>query len=344
MAVVSHRFMRADILIVGQGLAGTLLAWEFERAGIPFAIAAGGEASAASRVAAGIINPVTGRRLVKSWRIDALFPAAREAYRSFEAALGVEIWREKKIRRLFADDRERRVAREKFARGELSPQVAVPPDEEGCWVEGAAHVDVPVLLAAARAHWSRSGRWREELCGRLEVEAGKHEVVIDCRGAAGAREPAFDFVPWEFSKGQLLSVAVGGLDPAVVLNCGHWVLPVGDGEAWVGATHELVFADLTPTPAARAELEVAAARLLARPFSVTRQLAGVRVNLPDKRPVAGRHPSLSGVGIVNGLGGKGALWAPLLARQWVNHLTEGLAFDAEIAVQRFWLRRPGGAA
>src|SRR4051812_1175311 len=123
--------MGADILIVGQGLAGTLLAWEFERAGISFAIANDGHASAASLVAAGLLNPITGRRLVESWRIDTLLPAARRVYRELEAALGVPLWRERRVRRFFADDRERRVAREKYARGELGDYVATAPDESG---------------------------------------------------------------------------------------------------------------------------------------------------------------------------------------------------------------------
>lgn len=332
--------MRADILIVGQGLAGTLLAWECERAGIPFLVADAGPAGAASRVAAGIVNPVTGRRLVKSWRIDDLLPMARAVYRELEVALGLTVWRERRVRRRFADDRERRVAREKFARGELSPQVTIPPDADGLWIEGAAHVDVPLLLAAARARSSAAGRLREEPCGRIDAEADRYELAIDCRGALGAREPAFDFVPWEFSKGQLLSVSVGGLDPAVVLNGGHWVLPLSHGEAMVGATHEVSFVDLTPTAAARAELEASAAMLLdGRPFAVSGHRAGVRVNLPDKRPVVGRHPERSRIGLVNGLGAKGVLWSPLLARQWMNHLTEGVPFEAEIAVERF-RRRP----
>jgi glycine/D-amino acid oxidase-like deaminating enzyme len=62
----------------------------------------------------------------------------------------------------------------------------------------------------------------------------------------------------------------------------------------------------------------------------------VRVNLPDRRPVIGRHPANHRRGVFNGLGAKGVLWAPALARQWVNHLTEGVPFDPVIAVERFW--------
>jgi glycine/D-amino acid oxidase-like deaminating enzyme len=90
-----------------------------------------------------------------------------------------------------------------------------------------------------------------------------------------------------------------------------------------------------PSAAARATLEVSGRALLARPFQVVTQLTGVRVNLPDRRPIAGRHPRQERIGVINGLGAKGALFAPLLARQWVNHLTEGVGFDAEIALGRF---------
>ena len=61
----------------------------------------------------------------------------------------------------------------------------------------------------------------------------------------------------------------------------------------------------------------------------------MRVNLPDRHPVAGRHPVVARLGLLNGLGAKGALLAPMLARQWINHLAEGVPFDTAIDVARF---------
>jgi glycine oxidase len=328
--------MRADILIVGQGWAGTLLAWEFERAGISFTIVDQGNAQAASRAAAGILNPITGRRLVKTWRAETLFPAARAVYRELEAALGVSLWKEMRVRRLFADDRERRVAREKFGGGEWGDFVRCAPDDEGLWVEGAARLDVAALLDAARARWMAMNRCESRRVTDLARATAGHHLVIDCRGVATAREGDFTFVPWEFSKGQILSIATDGLDPDVILNRGQWVLPVGRREAWTGATHEPGVTDAEPTMAGRDQLEQRARKILGeQTFVVTGQSSGVRVNLPDKRPVAGRHPDRLDIGLVNGLGAKGALWAPMLARQWTNHLTEGVPFDREVDVGRF---------
>jgi len=328
--------VRPDILIAGQGLAGTLLAWEFERAGISFEIAEGGDNHSATRVAAGIINPITGRRLVKSWGVERFLPAARAAYRELESTLGIPLWRDVRVRRLFAEERERRTFSDKRARGELAP-FAGTADEAGFWIEGAARVELPFLLDAACARWRAQGRLRERVVAPA-IEASQYALVIDCGGIGGARNGAFDFVPWEFSKGEILTLAVDGLDPGVVLNRGHWVLPLAPGVAAVGATHEPGATEAVPTDAGRAALEESARALLARPFVVMGHTAGVRVNLPDKRPVAGRHPANARLGVLNGLGAKGALLAPSLARQWAQHIAAGVPFDAEVDAARFFAR------
>ena len=322
--------MRADLLIAGQGLAGTLLGWELERAGIPFRIADPGHGAAASRVAAGIVNPITGRRLVKSWRVESLLPMARESYRAFEAVLGVPVWREMRVRRWFADDRESRVFAEKQARGDLAPYAGAA-DAAGFWINQAARVDTTALLAAARVRWKAMGWLREESVD-IAAELENFDLVIDCTGVAGARGGS---VPWEFSRGEVLTLAVAGLDPDVILNRGHWVLPLEPGAAKVGATHEPGNPEVSPTAAAGTALERSAAALLQREFTVTGHEAGVRVNLPDRHPVAGRHPANARRGRINGLGAKGALLAPMLARQWVQHLTEGVPFDPDVTETRF---------
>lgn len=326
--------MAVDVLIVGQGLAGTLLAWELERVGISFALADAGHERAATMAAAGIINPITGRRLVPSWRIGALRPAAAVVWRDLAATLGVTLWHEMRVRRIFADAREREIFGAKQARGELAPYAGAA-DALGFWIEGAARVEMAALLAAARARWQRAGRLRETAID-LGAEAGRHALVIDCTGAAAAQREEFSFVPWEFSKGEVLTLAADGLAPDVVLNRRHWITPVGAGAAWVGARHAPGERDARPSAAARETLERSARELLGeRAFTVTGQRAGVRVNLPDKRPVAGRHPARERIGVLNGLGSKGGLWAPFLAREWVEHLANGKPFDPEIDVRRF---------
>ncbi|HYP18155.1 MAG TPA: FAD-binding oxidoreductase [Opitutus sp.] len=338
--------MHANILIVGQGLAGTLLAWELERAGVSFQIADLGHERAASRVAAGIINPITGQRIVKSWRVDTLLPLARESYRALEKELKAPVWQEMRVRRFYLDQNERRVLAEKQARGDLS-EYAGATDGEGFWIEGAARVDTAALISAARARWLAAGRLREERVD-FAAKCDQHELVIDCTGALsfgpaagpaieeGAGRSEFGFVPWHFSKGECLTVRTSGLAPDVVLNRKHWILPVGGGFAKVGATHVPARRDAMLTPEARAELESSAAGICRQSFEIVAHEAGVRTYVPDKKPVAGRHPENSRWGVLNGLGAKGALFAPMLAREWARHLVDRTPFDPEIDVARVW--------
>lgn len=328
--------MPSDILILGQGLAGTLVGWALEKAGLSFAIADPGHARAATLAAAGIVNPITGRRLVKSWRVEELRPLAATTYRELEQAFGAQLWSDMRVRRFFADQREQCAFAAKSARGELAP-FAGAGDDEGFWIEGAARVDLPRLLQLARARWRAAGKLREEAV-TLAAARERHACVIDCRGLATTLEREFAFVPWEFSKGEVLELACEGLAPEVILNRRHWAVPVGNGAAWVGATHEPGRTDATVSAEARRTLEASAAALLPPPFAVQGQRAGVRVNLPDKRPVAGKHPGDARIGMVNALGAKGALLAPWLARQWAEHLSTGAAFDPQVDVQRFWPR------
>jgi len=324
--------VRADILIIGQGLAGTLIGWECERAGLAFAIVDQGHATAASRVAAGIINPVTGRRLVKSWRVETLLSQARETYQLIGDALAVPLWRELRVRRLFADAVERAAFDRKRQTGELAPFVTDAGDEAGFWIERAARVDLPVLLVAMRARWEAQGRLQVRRADPW-VEATQYAWVIDCTGSQGARTALARVAPWEFSKGEVLKVNVSGLDSDVVLNRRHWVMPSGIETAWVGATHDPGVIDPTPTEVGRARLEASARDLLGREFRIIDHCAGVRVTLRDKLPAAGRIGS--GLGVANALGGKGALYGPMLAAEWVRLIRFGTPIDRELDVARF---------
>jgi glycine oxidase len=334
----------ADILIVGQGLAGTLLAWECERAGIDYAIYDDGHREAASRVGAGIINPITGQRIVKSWRIDTLLPGAMRTYSEIQDALGGRFVRPMRVRRLFANDAERANFAAKKASGELDPY-AGEADERGFWIESAAQVNFSALIAAARTFFAAKGRLREQ---RVDTKAarGRNDVVVLCTGAAALRgvhassshvaEADFAFAGLTAAKGEILTIRTGGgLDAGVILNRGHWVLPLDEQTARIGATFVREFTEVTPTIEAREQLEASGRMLLASPFEVVSHHVGLRVTTADRQPVAGRSPLDSRIGIINGLGAKGALLAPMLARQWVNHLTEAVPFDPAVDVARF---------
>lgn len=98
-----------DTLIIGQGLAGSLLAWELAHRGERILVIDDEHASASSTAAAGLINPVTGQRMVKTVGVDDYLPVAHKRYRALEEILGRELLYDIPMWRLLRHEKERQV-------------------------------------------------------------------------------------------------------------------------------------------------------------------------------------------------------------------------------------------
>jgi hypothetical protein len=293
-----------------------------------------GPATAASRVGAGLITPVTGRRWVKTWGVDAWLHPALAMYREIEDITGVRLVRRLRVRRRFRDTADRELLAAKVARGELAPYVTAW-DDDGAWIEGAAQVDTAALIATLRRRWLEAGCLREASVSPEAVRR-RGAMTVLC-GGAGTLD-AFAFVPWELAWGEIVEGELAGLEPDVVLNRGHWVLPISGGRARVGATYERAErpGPRGPTAGACEELARSAYELAGQPLAVTGQDGGWRVTVPDRRPCAGVHPENPDLGLIGALGSKGTLWAPALAQAWRAYLSGATPFPSEVEVGRFW--------
>ena len=311
----------APVLIVGQGLAGTLLAWALERAGRKFVLVDAGHGESASRVGAGLVNPVTGERWTTApgWAEKA--SEARAVYREIEQAWGLRLVSELRIRREWRSEAEAALVRGKVERGELAPWVTSTALEAGAaWTAGAWRVDLPALIAAGRVRWTEQGCLREARVDAAEAAAWPGPVLW-CLGAAETGVPELKPVG-----GETLELAVEAPADAtwredVVRHDGVWVLPVGRERVWAGASF---VRDEAERLARREALRESVRRQLAdvawREIAV---LAGRRMTSPDREPRSGWLPGREGrEGVLNGLGSKGTLLAPALAAAWAERLTD----------------------
>ena len=76
--------MKFDYLIIGQGLAGSALAYQLLQKKKQLAIIDNPQKSASSRVAAGLVNPITGPKMVKTWKAEKLFATLKSFYPAIE--------------------------------------------------------------------------------------------------------------------------------------------------------------------------------------------------------------------------------------------------------------------
>lgn len=354
------------LLIVGQGLAGTVLGFRLERAGHTVHYVDAPEQTAASSVAAGIVNPITGRRFVKSWRIDELLPEAKALYTELEAVLGVKLWYAMPlIRTLYnrgdVNDWEARGGAPGYPKylDDRPDPGRIPKVTNAVFayagVRHAARVDVGTLVEAFRAKLVKEGRFFAQTFAYARIpkllggtagarlkneEAGKglappYERVVCCEGWRARYNPYFSYLPHGANKGEVLIIRTAAPPLERLFKHRVFLVPLADGTYWVGATSENRFADDAVTPANRTFLTDRLAELMTVPYEIVAHRAAVRPTVKDRRMLLGTHPELPGLSIFNGLGTKGASLAPLGSRWLLEWLVEGKALPGEVDIERF---------
>lgn len=345
-------------LIIGAGLAGCLLAWRLHRAGARIRLIGSAALPSAYSVAAGVINPVTGRWMAKSWNFDTLFPIAKNTYHEIEAALGINVYHPipevrfcqnaddvKRLNRRLRNPRYKNVLGRHLAAGEASPRFV---DTHGSFeIVSAAYVDLPELVDSLRRYLMREGLYTDaafrhdtlrNMGGLWDYQGIEADKIIFCEGAAIRNNSWFDWVGLNPAKGETLLCQSTSLRlPRMLFHHRKWLLPYPNNHFRIGATYDA--SDLTnePTQASRAALLDDAHAALSEPhrIDVLHHLAGIRPSTTDSRPMIGPHPHVAGLYLLNGLGSKGATTGPAMVRQLSEHLLAQNPIDPEVDVRRF---------
>lgn len=315
-----------QIGLVGMGLAGCCLAWHLEERGVDFVWCDDGCEGAASRVAAGLVNPVTGKNFEPSWRIDEFLPQAVRFFRACEERLGGHWWHPFPVVRLVDGKMWGKVAgkleREEVARWVESIDENVLGWRAAVRLRGGGRLDAAGFCRATR-EWLRSRR----------VEAVVTNRVVRCEGAAGLM--AGQLGGHRCAKGEILTVKAGGVDESrIVIGGGGWLVPVGAGVFKVGATYEWDQLDSKPTAEGREKIEKILANLGIDQYELVEHRAGVRPIVRRSQPLIG--PLADGTVIFNGLGSKGSLYAPGAAESLADWLAGGGELDPGLDV-RLWM-------
>lgn len=343
---------KVNYLIVGQGIAGTMLSWFLIQAGKKVMVADDARPGSASRVAAGIINPVSGRRFEPAWMYDTIYPFARAAYRQLSELLQVPVFTERRLWTVFPSLQMKEAFLKKTTGNDYTEWPGAPEYEQfldqpyGAAIVKGATVNLRALLPAYR-HYLRAQEALLEMHldpGALEITAAgvfygdiQAERVIFCNGAAAAALSFFREVKFLPNKGEALMIKVPGLQTADIIKKSITLVPQEEEELfWAGSSFVWDYEDDHPTAVQREALEKSIAQLLKVPYEVAGHLSAIRPSGHDRRPVAGFHPQHPAIGIFNGLGTKGCSLAPFMAAHFKDVLVNNAALMPEIDLQRYF--------
>lgn len=311
--------------IVGQGLAGTCLAWEFWKRGVAFKLIDRGHGGS-SRVAAGLINPITGKNFEPSSRIADFLPPALDFYAEVEKQIHAKVWHPLPVLRLAETEKEWAKMISKCTLPEVIPWLAdggAPKQADG-WVgaielRGGGRLDTRTFLDRSRDFFTAHGQFE---FGEVEDDATR---TIRCEGAAGLI--AGKLGPHRCAKGEILTVRAKDWESSHIrIGGGGWLVPIGEGCFKAGSTYEWDQLDEIPTEAGKSRVIQILQRLGGNSsFEIIAHEAGIR-------PIIRRSEALIGPvnednWMFNGLGSKGSLYAPGMAEYLARWMLEGTEPD-----------------
>ncbi|MBI2271272.1 MAG: FAD-binding oxidoreductase [Bacteroidetes bacterium] len=346
-----------DFLIVGQGIAGTVLAHTLIGQGKAVLVVDDWNYSSSSKVAAGLYNPIVFKRLTQSWMIDELLPVAEKFYTDLEQILGEQLFYKKEIVKLFAEKSEKdlwlKKAKEEEQKKYLSGTVeqdflteVINSGNGAGFVKQAGNVEVKKMLTLFRAHLKKQNLIIEEKFNYADLLLNGESVnykgirakkIIFCEGFRAGENPYFNWLPFKLTKGEILTIKLsGGIIPDdKCINKGVFILPMGNDVYKVGATHNWNDLNEIPTEQGKNELIEKLNRILKISYQVIAHEAGVRPTVRDRRPLIGLHPKHSSIGIFNGMGTKGIMLAPYFAVHFSETLNGNKTLNKEVDITRF---------
>jgi len=346
--------MSKSILIVGQGLAGTLLGHELKKKGgkITFVDQGG---NSASKITSGLMNPLTGRKYVKSWKFETLVSKALKTYSELEKLLGKSLIFELPILRALPD---RNAELEWDYRTTLSDYESyVGTEDEVDFAElkefinrdvpyvkirGGYKVRIPELITGYRSHLPKGVIKNEafqfsnlsHFPKGVLYEDRCYDDIVFCEGAGAIQNPYFKDLPFNLSKGEAMIGKVPFHLKRMVKNK-SFLVPWGEDEMWIGSANFWNFEDDQPSPEGQNRMWDQVQSFYSGPFQKTKALAAIKPSVKDRKPFLGTHPEYAHIHIFNGLGTKGVSLGPYFAEAMAFYLTAQKPLEDEVNIKRF---------
>ncbi len=344
-----------DYLLLGQGIAGSVLSFVLLQQGKNVLVIDENPEFTASKVAAGLYNPIVFKRIVKSWKVDEVLPYANSLYSEMEVVFKRKIHQKREIVKLFSSLEEKSFWEDKSTHSQLSNYLSKEINENfypnkinnpfACsFVKQSGNVDAVLMLQLMKEYLLKINAYREEKFDFKELLIGENGVewkgirakkIIFCEGYKTLQNPYFNWLPFVLTKGEVLIIRMENFDTEKVINKGVFILPLGNNLFKVGATYE--WKELTEAPSieGKNELLEKLRRVIRVQFEVISHLAGIRPTVIDRRPIIGLHPKHSQLGIFNGMGTKAVLLAPYFAREYAGFLAGTNGLEQDVDCSRF---------
>ncbi len=346
-----------DYIIVGQGVAGSVLALTLASSGLKVLIINEEKPNTSSKIAAGLLNPVTGFRKKKAWLADIIFPVLHQFYLKQEQVLNEQFYHPKDIFIPFDSIQSQNDWISKSGDNEWSSFIETSelPDSYhnriiqpfgGMSIKQSGWVDIPKLLQATKKYFTQKEAYLSQKIEYTQIQFGENiivngitaKMIIFCEGTNTMLNPFFDWIPFVPNKGEILDIKLENFPTQFILNKGVFLLPIHQDIFRCGSTYynEFDSPDGVTAVGKKELLTKLKGLILENNIEIIGHKANVRPAVLGRRPVLGFHPQYPQLGIFNGLGSKGVSLAPYFAKVLAHNLLNATPLPIDVNCVRFW--------
>ena len=337
--------MDYEFLIVGKGITGSILANNLAKITHKFKIIDYENVNSSSRVAAGIMHPMALKRGMLSWRGKEFFKFSEKYYENFDRFHGTKFYKKHPLFRIFNSFEEQNNWTGKSSDNIYSSLISVNknslkninhPYGSGV-VNNAGRLSIVEFLDFLSTKYSENISKNNFQFKNLQFknklflyEGDRFKKVFMCQGVNATQNPMFNYLPIIPNKGELINVKSKDL-PNFILNCGVFSLPINDYKFTIGSTYNHRDHLEKNTKEAKEELLEKIGKVInLNNVDFLSQKYGFRPTTSDRKPLIGEHPIIKNLYIINGMGSKAVLMAPLL----INELLKNKV-DKSADIKRF---------
>jgi len=341
------------VLVVGQGIAGSVLAHTLTDYDCAISIIDNGHKSSSSTVASGIYSPMVLKRLVKSWEIDTVLPFAEKFYQNLEKKLECKLLETVANYRRIAQESEQSdwikksadPEFQKYLKGTIeASQISENINAKLGYgkLEGSGKIDIATLLQKTKDHFQSRLKIEEINYDFIKIKDSGFiydqeyfDKIIFCEGYKVTKNPFFPNLKLKPVKGENLLLHVPNLNLEKVVKSNIYILPIGKDHYHIGSTYKWDDLNELPTEEAKIQLLEKFEKLVDLPYKVIQQKAGVRPSSHDRRPILGSCATNSNLYAFNGLGAKGLLLSPYFANHICEFIFNKKPLLSDVDIKRF---------
>jgi glycine oxidase len=342
-----------DYLIIGSGLAGISFA-EMALQNDKSIYVFDNNSQNSSKIAGGLYNPVILKRFSEVWLAQEQLLLMNEFYTVLEEKLKCKIDFKKPILRKFFSVEEQNnwfAASDKMALAPFLSTELIYKKYQGIdspydygEVLQTGYVDTALLLDKYKEYLIKGKLFQEESFDYDALQIEKDSIryknieakhIIFAEGFGMHSNPYFKNLPLDGTKGELFIIKAPGLDLDVIVNTSVFILPLGNDLFKVGATYNWKDKTDLPTEEGRTELIERIKEIITCDFEIVEHFAGVRPTVKDRRPLVGTHQDHESIHILNGLGTRGVMLGPAMAKELYNFIEFKIPLNSEIDINRF---------